>query len=467
MKSKKIVALMMSMAMVCSLVGCTNGDKSADDKENEQQSDAVAEEGLSYADIKLGEEDTELTANISVFNHRTDLESADYLGKKWSEYIADFNQVYPNITVDMTTDSNYAEDALTHLQSGDYETIMMIPAVDKVDLSEYFISYGDLETMKKQINYATTWEYGGQVYGVPSTANTMGIVYNKKVFEQAGVTELPKTPDEFLEALKAIREKTDAIPLYTNYADGWPMTQWDSYISNNATGDPTYKNQILLHEKDPFRDYGDQTHPYAVYKILYDAVANGYIEDDFSTTAWETSKSMINNGEIGCMVLGSWAFPQMEAAGEHSEDIGYMPFPITVDGVQYATASADYSYGINVNATAEEQKAAMIFVKWMTEESGFAYNEDGLPVVAGSDETKLAFEGVTFLSDEPAVTGEEDLLNELNAESELNIDAGGNSKIQAIIEHASVGDKTFDEIMADWNAAWSAAQEEAGVEISE
>ena len=60
---------------------------------------------------------------------------------------------------------------------------------------------------------------------------------------------------------------------------------------------------------------------------------------------------MINNGEIGCMVLVSWAYPQMEAAGENGADIGYMPFPITVNDEQYASASADYSYGINVNAT--------------------------------------------------------------------------------------------------------------------
>ena len=66
--------------------------------------------------------------------------------------------MYPNITVELTTDTNYADDALMHLQSGDYETVMMIPAVDKADLSNYFIAYGDLDTMKTQINYATTWE---------------------------------------------------------------------------------------------------------------------------------------------------------------------------------------------------------------------------------------------------------------------------------------------------------------------
>ena len=56
--------------------------------------------------------------------------------------------MYPNITVELTTDTNYADDALMHLQSGDYETVMMIPAVDKADLSNYFISYGDLDTMR-------------------------------------------------------------------------------------------------------------------------------------------------------------------------------------------------------------------------------------------------------------------------------------------------------------------------------
>lgn len=489
MKLRRAAALMMVSVMAFAATGCGGGDDTkdsstssadkqstaagtesgtSDDASDEGSDDTSAASGdLKYADITLGEDYKDLTATISLFNHRTDLESEDYNGKKWSEYLADFNEMYPNITVELTTDTNYADDALMHLQSGDYETIMMIPAVDKSDLSTYFISYGDLSTMQTQINYATTWEYQGEVYGVPSTATTQGIVYNKKVFEAAGITELPKTPDEFIDALKAIKEKTDATPLYTNYAAGWTMGAWDAYIGNNATGDNTYMNQKLVHTKDPFKDYGDNTHAYAVYKILYDAVANGLTEDDFSTTDWEGCKPQINNGEIGCMVLGSWAYPQMEAAGENGADIGYMPFPITVNGTQYASAGADYSYGINVNASDDEKAAAMVFVKWMTQESGFSYNEDGLPVAAGSTETKLAFDGVTFLEDEPSKAGEEDLLNEMNSESELNINAGGDSKLQNIIECAHDGSKTFDDIMAEWNQAWSDAQEACGVEVTE
>ena len=420
-----------------------------------------------YADITLGEDYTDLETTITVFNHRTDLDSEDYGGVTWKEYLDAFHEMYPGIEVDITTDTNYADDALTHLQSGDYETVMMIPAVDKADLSIYFMSFGDLDTMSGLINYASQWAYEDEVYGIPSTATAQGIVYNKKVFEEAGITELPKTPDEFIDALKKIKENTDAIPLYTNYAAGWTMGAWDAYIGGNATGDAAYLNQKLLHEKDPFRDYGDGTHPYAVYKILYDAVAEGLIEDDYTTTDWEGCKGMINNGEIGCMVLGSWAYPQMEAAGPNAEDIGYMPFPISVDGQQYAAAGPDYCFGINVNASEDEKNAALVFVKWMTEESGFSYNEDGLPIVAGSDETKLDFADVIFVQDEPAVAGEEDLLNELNMESELNINNGGNTKIQEIIEHASNGDMEFDDIMAEWNALWSDAQESCGVEVNE
>jgi ABC-type glycerol-3-phosphate transport system substrate-binding protein len=462
LKRKKVLALALASTMLVAMMGCGNTSESSNSgaSENEGAADLT-----SYEDIVLGEDFTDLEATITMFNNRTDLDSDDYGGVTWKEYLAAFNEVYPNITVKITTDTNYADDALTHLQSGDYETIMGIPAIDSADFSTYFISYGDLETMSKQINYADEKMYQQEVYGVPFTATTQGIVYNKKVFADAGITETPKTPDEFIDALKQIKENTDAIPLYTNYAAGWTMGVWDMYTGVSATGDEEYANQKLLHTKDPFKDYGDNTHPYSVYKILYDAVAEGLTEDDYTTTDWEGCKGMMNNGEIACMVLGSWAVPQMKAAGPNVDDIGYMAFPITIDGKQYAKAGADYCFGINVNAPTDEQQAALVFVKWMAEESGYSYNEDGLPVATKNTETKLSFDGVDFIDDAPSIDGEEDLLNELNAESELNVNNGGDRKIQELIEHASIGDMTFDEIMDSWNQLWTDAQDVCGAEI--
>ena len=59
--------------------------------------------------------------------------------------------------------------------------------------------------MEGQIKFANTWDYDGLVYGVPSTGNAQGVVYNKRVFTEAGVAETPKTPDEFIAALQAIK----------------------------------------------------------------------------------------------------------------------------------------------------------------------------------------------------------------------------------------------------------------------
>lgn len=460
MNMKKTMALLMAGAMALSMTACGGNS-------NEGTQGGNSESSLKYTDIVLGESYADLTETISFYNNRTDMAQDDYAGTTWKQYIAEFNKLYPNITVEVETDSSFADNALLRLQGGDWGDVMFIPAVDKMDLSTYFLPYGTLDELDGKIRSVDNWMYEESCYGIPCMINAQGVLYNKAVFKEAGVTELPTTPEEFMAALKAIDEKTDAIPLYTNYAAQWTMGAWDAYIGASATGDAAYSNQILTHTAEPFADPGDGTHAYNVYKVLYDAVAQGLTEEDYSTTDWEGSKTMMNNGEIGTMVLGSWAFAQMQQAGDHPDDVGYMTFPITVDGKQYAAAGGDYNYGINVKSSETKQQAAMVFVKWMTEKSGFAYNEGGISADSGNDElpdTYADFADVEFVYDEPSLEGEEDLLNTLNADSELMVNAGGNTKIQSIVEHAANKDMSFDDIMAEWNEKWKSALESNGVE---
>ena len=423
---------------------------------------AAADEELpSFDQLVLGE-NTDLTAKIHFAYHRTDIPD------KLNGYVEEFRKIYPNVEIEYELITDYAENALLRVGNTDW-TIMGIPAVQKDELSKYFVPLGSLETLSGLYNFMSAQSFDGVCYGIPSTGNANGVLYNKRIFAEAGVTELPKTPEEFIAALKAVKEKTDAIPLYTNYAAGWTMGAWDAYIGVAATGKEEYQNQILPHAKDPFANQGNSTGPYAVYKILYDAAAEGLIEDDYTTTDWEGCKPMFNNGQIATMVLGSWAFTQMRDAegGEHPEDVGYMAFPITIDGKQYAPAGGDYNFGINVQASYEEKLASMYYLKWLTHESGFAYSEGGVPIDKSGEYPDLyaAFDGIDMLSDADALPGEETLLGELNAESELNINNGGNTKVQEIIEHGFNHDKDFDDIMADWNSAWSDAQAALKVEV--
>ena len=482
MKLRKVLALCLATAMTLSLVACGGSAETteapAEEVKEEVKEEAPAEEvkeeapaeeaapaGVpTYTQITLGEDYTDLTAEIKWIHHKTDREEDGTI----AAMVAEFNKVYPNITVTTEGVTDYAEDALLRLSTGDWGDIMFIPAVDKAELANYFQPFDTLENMSTAINFADAWEFGGTSYGVPYMANAQGVLYNKAVFEAAGITELPTTPEEFIAALQAIKDNTDAIPLYTNYAAGWTMGAWDAYIGTVSEGDNTYMNQKFVHDAAPFDDPGDGTGIYNLYKILYDAVANGLIEDDYTTTDWEGCKGMINRGEIGTMVLGSWAYAQMVAAGDHGEDIGYMPFPMTVGGTQYVAAGGDYNFAINVNSSDDNKTAAMVFVKWMTEESGWCFFEGGYTVDKDGQNPDMyaAFDGCTVLADMPALAGEETFLNDMNAESELSFNAGGNAKVQRIVEAAATGSESFDDIMADWKAAWNDAQSYLEIEAN-
>lgn len=421
-----------------------------------------AEEGdiPTIADLKLGEDYTDLETEIKVLTHRTDL-----VDTKFAQYVEDFNAMYPNITVTYEGMTDYAEDVTLRLSTEDWGDICMIPdTLDKIDYPEKFQSFGTVEDLSGTYIMLDNKAYQGEAYGIPSVGNAQGIVYNKKVFEEAGITEIPKTPDEFLDALQTIKDNTDAIPMYSNFAAGWTMGAWDAYITGSATGDPDFNNLGLTHGLNPFEKHEDMTGPYAVYYVLYEATARGLIEDDPTTSDWEGCKGMINNGEIGTMVLGSWAVVQMQQAGDNADDIGYMPFPITVNGKQYATAGPDYNYGINKFASDDNKIASMLYIKYLTEQSNFAFDEGGIPIVDGAEypDVLKAFDGVELVIDSPAAEGEEDLFGDINNESEVGLNSDNYPDSQ-ILEYALTGEMTLDEIMADWNERWTAAQEKEGV----
>ncbi|MFK4545406.1 N,N'-diacetylchitobiose transport system substrate-binding protein [Streptomyces tendae] len=78
----------------------------------------------------------------------------------------------------------------------------------------------DLSDLKSEIG--TDWSeslnksavFDGKQYAAPWFVVNRVVVYNKKIWADAGIEELPKTRDEFYNDLKTIGEKTDAEPIY-------------------------------------------------------------------------------------------------------------------------------------------------------------------------------------------------------------------------------------------------------------
>lgn len=414
--------------------------------------------------IKIGEDYQDVTASVKILTNRTDIADTIYKG-----YAEQFMELYPNIKVEYEAITDYEESLILRLPTGDWGDICFIPtSVNRDELSTYFIPLGDFETLDPVYNFVQDKSYDGQVYGIANGGTASGVVYNKRIWEEAGITELPTTPEEFLTDLQMIKDNTDAVPLYTNFAAGWTMGAWDAYIGVAATGDPDFMNYTIVHSKDPFADRGDQTGPFAVYYTMYEAVARGLVEEDPASSDWESSKGMMNSGEIATMVLGSWAVQQCKDAGETPDDVGYMPFPITVDGKRYAGAGGNYSFGINSKTSEDQQIASMLYMKWLIEESPIYKDEGSIPALkTGELPDALAdFEGVELLADNPAHEGEETLFNEVNNEAEVGINNNDYPDCE-ILEAALYGSNTLEEMMASWNEKWTEAQEYCGVEVLE
>ena len=384
---KKAIALALTLALSLGmLAGCGGGSKEPEYS------------GPSYAELKVGEDYTDLKAELRVITHRTDLIQEDPEKRDFTDFVKEFNALYPNIIINYEGITNYNDDMTARISSSNWGDICMVPTTVLLpDPGSYFHPLCQLSEIEADYNFATNRQYDGVVYGIPSTGNAQGIIYNKKVAEAAGYTSenLPKTPDEFLTFLQAIQDNTDAIPLYTNFAAGWTMTAWDAYIYGGATADPDWKNITMPQTKDPFADQGNGTGAYAVYKLLYDAVSMGLTEESPTATDWEGSKPMINNGEIGTMVLGSWAIIQMQEAGPNAAAIGYMPFPITQP------------------------------------------------------------DGIGLVEDTPAPTELASLQADVNRESEMSLDAD-QTHVQRIVEAVITGSETFEDIIADGTPAGTA-----------
>ena len=99
---------------------------------------------------------------------------------------------------------------------------MFIPgSISSENYADYFEPLGTKEDLGKKYDYLQGSKVvENTIYGIPSSAYVNGLIYNKEVFDKAGITEPPKSISEFLESLNMIKERTDAIPFYTNYAAG-------------------------------------------------------------------------------------------------------------------------------------------------------------------------------------------------------------------------------------------------------
>ncbi|GAA4721553.1 extracellular solute-binding protein [Isoptericola chiayiensis] len=394
----------------------------------------------------------EVSGDITVLTNRTDLVDTTF-----QEYKESFEAEHPEVNVEFEAVTDYEGDVSIRLNTQDYGDVLLIPnTVSKDQLPNFFLPLGTTDEVAETYRFVEEQAYDGQAYGVAITGNAQGYVVNKAVWESAGVTEPPTTPEEFLAGLQAIADTTEATPYYTNYADGWPLSQWQG--NRGVIAGPETEQELAATDA-PWSEGEEQ---YALDSLLYDVVDAGLSEPDPTTTNWEESKNLLGSGQVATMVLGSWAVTQMqdaaEANGGSADDIAYWPMPFQVDGTFRSTIGGDYKNAVSKHT--ENPEAARAWVDWFAQESGYAQSEGGLPPTVGGDlpDTLSEFEplGVELVEIAPAPAGEESLLSDIYDTAE--IDLWGNvyrQKLVDVARGAADGDKQsyFDELNQRWSDA--------------
>lgn len=395
---------------------------------------------------------TKVSGTITVLTNRTD-QVQDGTAKR---YAAAFNKIYPHVTVKFQGLTDYEGDVKIRLNSKNYGDVLSIP--NSVPLKQYptfFAPLGQAADLSKTYDFTDHATVDGKVYGIANIGTANGFVYNKAVWKQAGISDWPTTPDQFITDLQAIKAKTGATPYYTNYHDGWPLTNW-----GNAVGSPSCDpaaNDKLADTKEPWAAGQDL---YTTDKLLYDIVHNKLSEADPNTTNWENSKTLIGSGKVATMWLGSWAVVQMQdaakKAGKDPADIGFMPFPAQKDGHYCSVVRPDYQYAINTHS--KNKAAARAWIDWFITKSGDAQAALSISSVKGSalpaDLKPFQSAGVRFIHPTNDRTAQVD---EIDKASEVGLNAQDYPQhIVDVARGAAGGD--LDSVFKDLNKKWSDAQ---------
>ncbi|MDG9715630.1 ABC transporter substrate-binding protein [Streptomyces sp. DH24] len=398
----------------------------------------------------------DVSGTIKVLTHRTDLVQNGAM----DEYAAEFRKIYPKVRVEFEALTDYEGEVKIRMNTEDYGDVLMIPGVvAKNDYPKFFAPLGSSADLGGKYRFSDKTDVGGKVYGIAQFGTANGFVYNKSVWKRAGITDWPATPAEFLEDLRAIRSATDAVPYYTNFKDGWPLTAWSNNVGTITCDGKA--NDRLAGAVSPWKR-GSELH--VIDSLLHDVVQGGLSEKDPSTTNWESSKSLIARGEIATMHLGSWAITQMrdaaEKAGTDPDDIGFMPFPIQEHGTFCATLATDYQQAVNVHS--DHKAAARAWIDWFTVKSGYSEKEGAVPTLksAPMPATLKDFvdNDVRFVERSEEKTGE---VNAIDNAAEIGLNKPDyRQKLVDIARGAQKG--SLDGYLADLDKRWNEAAAAAG-----
>lgn len=319
---------------------------------------------------------------IEFFNQKKEMEGTI------EEIIQDFEELHPDIDVQMTSVPDAGTVLKTRMLSGDVpDVINLYP--QNIDFQEwanagffYDMTGQDyLDNLKNQ--YADKYAINGKVYNVPLTANVSGIYYNKTKFEALGL-KAPETWDEFVQLVDDIKAAGET-PFAIAGTEGWTLNGYHQLSLITTTGSTDAANEYLRYSQPNSISADDDI-------LKADAAKLDLLTDEGNQQAnWKGASYndaiVAFTSEDALMTTnGSWALAAMRQQ-EPNFEISTFAFPGEEPGQSATVGAGDFA--LSIAAETENLEAAETFVAYMTtpEPMQKYYDVDGSPVaVIGVEE---------------------------------------------------------------------------------
>ena len=382
MKMKKLAAMLLAYMMVIGLLaGCGSKPEPTTAPTKPAESQAPAESTAAPAketNFKVPAGGYDGSAVTIRFYNQMGQKNLDIL----NTYITEFNKIYPQITVEVSTFGNYddvRDQIKTEINVGSQPNIAycypdhvalynMAKATVQldglIDSTESDGAGGQIGlTEAQKADFVEAYYNGGAMFGdglmytMPFCKSTEVLYYNKTFFEANNLT-VPTTWDEMEEVCKKIKEiEPKCIPLGYDSESNWFITMCEQYKSpyTSATGEHylfnNETNRAFVKKINEWFNKGYVT----TYKMLKAYTSGLFTTDD------EVHSYM----SIGSSAGASYQCPKERADGTYPFEVGIAMIP-QVDPASPKVISQGPDVCIFLKDNPQEVIASWLFVKYLT-----------------------------------------------------------------------------------------------------
>lgn len=209
--------------------------------------------------------------------------------------------------------------------------------------------------------------YDGKTYGVPQVTDTLGLMYNKKLFAKAGIDQPPATWDEVAADAKLLKQKAGVDGIYIN-SGGYFLLPF----MYGEGGDLVDTEAQTITVNSPENVKGVTT--------AQNLVKSGAAVKPDANDSYGTMMTLFKEGKVAMIVNGPWEVANVESAPGFGgfDNLGIAAVP--AGSVQAGAPVGGHNYVIYSGMDEAKADAAIAFVQFMSspESEAFIANELGL-----------------------------------------------------------------------------------------